>query len=60
MTQRVMFGESNTLTAKTTDLQGGELLALSLVVILILVLGVYPKPMLDLVSSTTEVVNKVF
>lgn len=60
MIQRVMFGESNTLTAKTTDLQGGELLALSLVVILILVLGVYPKPMLDLVSSTTEVVNKVF
>lgn len=60
MIQRVMFGESNTLTAKTTDLQGGELLALSLVVILIIVLGVYPKPMLDLVSSTTEVVNKVF
>jgi NADH-quinone oxidoreductase subunit M len=60
MIQRVMFGQSNTLTAKTTDLQAGELLALSLIVILIIVLGVYPKPMLDLVSSTTEVVNKVF
>jgi NADH-quinone oxidoreductase subunit M len=28
--------------------------------VIILVLGVYPKPMLELVSSTTELVNKVY
>ena len=60
MIQKVIFGESNELTETTTDLQPGEALALSLIVIMILVLGVYPKPMLDLVSSTTEVFNKVF
>ncbi|MEC5142216.1 NADH-quinone oxidoreductase subunit M [Chitinophaga sp. 212800010-3] len=60
MIQKVIFGQSNTLTETTTDLQPGEALALSLIVIIILVMGVYPKPMLDLVSSTTEVVNKVF
>jgi len=60
MLQKVIFGESNSLTATTTDLQNTELVALSLVVIVILVLGVYPKPMLELVSSTTELVNSVF
>jgi len=60
MIQKVIFGESNELTETTTDLQPGEALALSLIVMMILVLGVYPKPMLDLVSSTTEVFNKVF
>ena len=45
MLQKVIFGESNALTATTTDLQNSELLALSLIVGVILVLGVYPKPM---------------
>ncbi|GAA0524118.1 NADH-quinone oxidoreductase subunit M [Chitinophaga japonensis] len=60
MLQKVIFGESNSLTATTTDLQNTELVALSLIVIVILVLGVYPRPMLELVSSTTELVNSVF
>jgi len=60
MIQKVIFGEGNELTATTTDLQPGETLALSLVVIMIIVLGVYPKPMLDLVSGTSEVVSKLF
>jgi NADH-quinone oxidoreductase subunit M len=60
MIQKIIFGRSNELTDTTTDLQPGETLALSLVVILIIVLGVYPKPMLDLVSGTTEAVNMLF
>ncbi|WP_212002248.1 NuoM family protein [Chitinophaga sp. HK235] len=51
MIQKVIFGEGNTLTDSTTDLQPGETLALSLIVIMIFVLGVYPQPMLDLVSK---------
>ncbi|MFB6455197.1 NuoM family protein [Chitinophaga sp. Hz27] len=58
MIQKVIFGNGNALTETTTDLQPGETLALSLVVAIILVLGVYPKPILDLVSSTTELVLK--
>ncbi|RFS24520.1 NADH-quinone oxidoreductase subunit M [Chitinophaga silvatica] len=60
MIQKVIFGQENELTATTTDLNAGEILALSLIVIMIIVLGVYPQPMLDLVSNTTDVVNKLF
>lgn len=60
MVQKVLFGQSNALTETTTDLKGNELLVLSVIVVIILVLGVYPKPMLELVSSTTELVNKVY
>lgn len=60
MVQKVIFGESNALTATTTDLKGNELFVLSIIVVIILVLGVYPKPMLELVSSTTELINKVY
>ncbi|WP_291907826.1 NuoM family protein [Chitinophaga sp. CB10] len=58
MIQKVMFGNANALTETATDLQPSEMLALSLVVAIILVLGVYPKPILDLVSNTTAVVLK--
>jgi NADH-quinone oxidoreductase subunit M len=60
MVQKVIFGQSNQLTETTTDLRGNELLVLSVIVVIIIALGVYPKPMLDLVSSTTELVNKVY
>ncbi|GAA3921682.1 NADH-quinone oxidoreductase subunit M [Chitinophaga oryziterrae] len=60
MVQKVIFGQSNQLTETTTDLKGNELLVLTVIVVLIIALGVYPKPMLDLVSSTTELVNKVY
>lgn len=60
MLQKVIFGQSNTLTATTTDLQNTELVALSLIVILILFLGVYPKPILELAGGTTELVNSLF
>lgn len=60
MVQKVIFGQPNQLTETTTDLQSNEWLALVVIVAIILVLGVYPKPMLELVSSTTELVNKVY
>lgn len=57
MLQKVIFGEANALTATTTDLKTGEMLAISAVIVIIFVLGVYPKPLLELVDSTTAVVN---
>jgi NADH-quinone oxidoreductase subunit M len=60
MIQKVIFGQSNALTETTTDLKANELLVLSIIVVIIIALGVYPKPMLELVSSTTELVNKVY
>ena len=60
MVQKVIFGQSNALTETTTDLKGNELLVLIVIVGIILVLGFYPKPLLELVSSSTELVNKVY
>ncbi len=57
MLQKVIFGESNTLTASTVDLKGGEMLAIALIAAVIFVLGVYPKPLLELVHGTTALVN---
>jgi NADH-quinone oxidoreductase subunit M len=57
MLQKVIFGEANTLTAATTDLKPGELLATGVIIAVIFVLGVYPKPLLQLVESTTAIVN---
>lgn len=60
MIQRVIFGETNTVTANVTDLNAGETISLVLIVAMILVLGVYPKPLLDLVSGTAALVNQAF
>lgn len=59
MIQKVIFGEANNLTSTITDLKAGETFSLSVIVAIILVLGVYPKPLLDLVSSTTAWLDKV-
>lgn len=52
MLQKVLFGESNALTATTTDLKAGEMLAMACIVAVIFVLGFYPKPLLELASGT--------
>ena len=56
MIQRVFFGNTNTLTAKGVDIKMNEKLALVAIVALILVFGVYPKPMLDLTKETAEMI----
>lgn len=59
MIQKVIFGEANSLTSTITDLKTGETISLSIIVAIILVLGVYPKPLLELVSQTTAWLDKV-
>jgi NADH-quinone oxidoreductase subunit M len=51
MLQKVLFGEANALTATTTDLRAGEMLAMACITAVIFVLGVYPKPLLDLAAG---------
>ncbi len=54
MIQRVFYGNTNTLTAQGTDIKLNEKLALAAIVVLILVIGVYPKPMLQLGQDTVD------
>ncbi|MDP4291596.1 MAG: NADH-quinone oxidoreductase subunit M [Bacteroidota bacterium] len=49
--QKVMLGEANTLTATFTDIKGVELAVLLPLAALVILLGVYPQPILDLTSG---------
>ncbi|TAN12655.1 MAG: NADH-quinone oxidoreductase subunit M [Chitinophagaceae bacterium] len=54
MLQKVIFGSLNSLTEKIVDLRIYEWLALAVVVGLIFAVGIYPKPLLDILHHTTD------
>jgi NADH-quinone oxidoreductase subunit M len=56
MIQRVFFGNTNSLTATIKDVKFNEKLILGIVVALILVIGVYPKPFLELTQGTVDMI----
>lgn len=58
MIQKVFYGATNTVTAGGTGkLGGGAFFALSVIVILVFVLGVYPKPLLELTAETVDAIK---
>ena len=61
MIQRVFYGTGNSLTANTGDISLNARLALSVLVIIIVVVGVYPSFVLDITRSTTDfILSKMF
>jgi NADH-quinone oxidoreductase subunit M len=54
MIKKVFFGNTNSLTAGVTDISFNEKFALSVIVVLIVAVGVFPKPMLELTKETAE------
>jgi NADH-quinone oxidoreductase subunit M len=54
MIRKIFYGEVNALTATAQDLQWNEKLVLSIVVILIFWMGVYPQGMLNLTDSISQ------
>jgi NADH-quinone oxidoreductase subunit M len=54
MIKRVFYGEVNGLTAGVTDIKMNEKLALSVIVLLIVIIGVYPKPVLDMTKEAAD------
>jgi NADH-quinone oxidoreductase subunit M len=54
MIQKIFFGNTNTVTETTRDIYMNERLVLGVLVIVIVVLGVYPQPLLNLGSSFVE------
>lgn len=59
MLQKVIFGEANAQTAAIVDLKAGETFAIGVVIAVIFVLGFYPKPLLELVNTTSLLVNAI-
>ena len=56
--QKMMLGETNSLTSHFPKLEKQELITLSIIVILIVVMGVYPKPILDITESSIQTLLK--
>lgn len=54
MVQKVFYGNTNTLTATATDIHLNERMALGVIVLLILVFGIYPQPLLDLTNGFVD------
>ena len=54
--QRVMLGEKKVMHGKITDLIGLDYLILVPLIAIILVLGIYPQPIFDLLKPVVEVV----
>jgi NADH-quinone oxidoreductase subunit M len=56
MIQRVFYGDVNRLTEKAKDIRLNEKVILAAIVVIIVVIGVYPKPVLNLTKDTVEAV----
>jgi NADH-quinone oxidoreductase subunit M len=54
MIKRVFYGEVNGVTAGVTDIRLNEKFALAVIVLLIVVVGVYPRPVLELTKETAD------
>jgi NADH-quinone oxidoreductase subunit M len=60
MIRKIFYGEANAVTSNAKDLTIYEKLALSLIVVLIFVMGVYPQPMLNITDGISqEILDKV-
>lgn len=60
MVQKIFYGNTSSLTEKALDISLNEKLALSVIVLLIIVFGVYPQPLLNLTDGFVDLlINKV-
>ncbi|MCR8558502.1 NADH-quinone oxidoreductase subunit M [Mucilaginibacter sp. BJC16-A38] len=60
MYKKVMHGETNALTITFTDISGSETLVLSIICALIIIMGIYPQPILHISeASVTHLFNIV-
>lgn len=56
MIQKVFYGNTNALTNGARDIRLNEKLILSVLVLLIIVIGVYPKPILEITQGTVDAI----
>jgi NADH-quinone oxidoreductase subunit M len=60
MIQKVFYGSGNEKTADAKDLHVSATIGLSVIVAFIFVMGVYPKPVFDLVNDTVSAVLGIY
>jgi NADH-quinone oxidoreductase subunit M len=52
--QGIMLGETNALTSVFRDIEGSEKVTLYIICALVIILGVYPKPILHLSEAAVQ------
>ena len=55
---KIFYGDSNALTRSGTPTSFPVLASLSVIVVLIFIIGVYPKPMLQLTNDSVDAILK--
>ncbi len=59
MVQKIIYGNTSAITANATDIGFNEKFALSIIALLILAVGLFPQPILDLTQTTaTQILNE--
>jgi NADH-quinone oxidoreductase subunit M len=58
MVQKIFYGNTNSRTEKALDINLNEKLALGVIVLLIIVFGVYPQPLLNLTNGFVDLLIK--
>lgn len=56
MIQRVFLGNTNALTSGATDISMNTKISLLVIVVLIFMGGIYPKPMLSVTSDLSDII----
>ncbi len=60
MIQKVFFGETNSLTENAQPINMGQKIILTTIVVTILILGIYPEPVLHLTQATvTDILQRL-
>lgn len=61
MIQKVFYGNTSAITAQARDIRFNEKLVLGILVIVIVVMGVYPKPLMEITQGTVDTIfSKMF
>lgn len=60
MIQKVFYGETNAVTANAKDISMPAKIALSVIVVAIFIMGVYPKPVFALVNDTVTTILGIY
>jgi NADH-quinone oxidoreductase subunit M len=60
MIQKVFYGDTNAVTANAKDISLMAKIALSVIVVAIFIMGVYPKPVFALVSDTVTTILGIY
>lgn len=54
MIQKVFYGNTNALTERGVDIRLNEKVVLAVIVVIIIFVGIYPRPVLDLTKETAD------